>query len=47
MDPILVQPLAVCGIFVIWDYYRKVTAQKGRQLRDRVSFMLWKAAQQA
>ena len=47
MDPILVQPLAVCGIYCIWDYYRKVKFRAGKQLRDRVAYMLWRAAQEA
>jgi hypothetical protein len=44
MDPLLVQPLAVCGIYLIWDYYRKVAAQQQKRLRERVTFMLWQAA---
>lgn len=43
----LVHPLAVCGIFYIWDYYKKLRLKASKQLRERVAFMLWKAAQAA
>lgn len=47
MDPMFVHPLAVCGIFCIWDYYRKLRVKQQRVLRDRVAFMVWRAAQLA
>ena len=40
-----VASLAVAGIFYTWRTYHDVIVQKKRNLRERVTFMLWVMAQ--
>jgi hypothetical protein len=47
MPPIVcsVSALAVAAIFYTWRAYQDTVVQKTRVLRERVTYMLWQAAQ--
>lgn len=46
MQPILASSatLAVATIYVLWNVYRQIQNRRVRQLRSRVAYMLWVAA---
>lgn len=46
-NPVIVvtfQAIAVAAIYCIWRAYRQAIDRKKPQLRDRIAFMLWAAA---
>ena len=45
MNPMLVYPLAVVAIYYISHVYQISLKEREKQLRERVTFMLWQAAQ--
>jgi hypothetical protein len=46
MNPLVTSmaTLAISTIFCLWNAYRQVEQRRHRQLRERVAYMLWLAA---
>jgi hypothetical protein len=45
MHPAVVPFFAVTAIYYVWRGYHAYLAHKERQLRNRIAYMLWSAAQ--
>ncbi len=45
MNPVLLQVFSVIGIYYLWRGYAYWLKYRNRQLRERVAYMLWTAAE--